>query len=71
MYTKEDLSNIERAIFDLQMGKRAVTVWHGDMKVEYATVDLDKLLSLRSQIKSGLEGRSSIRQARFCTSKGV
>ena len=71
MYTNEDLVNIERAIFELQMGKRAVAVWHGDMKVEYAQVDLDKLLALRSQIKSGLEGRGTTKQVHFCTSKGV
>ena len=71
MYTNEDLVNIERAIFELQMGKRAVAVWHGDMKVEYAQVDLDKLLALRSQIKSGLEGYKTTKQAHFCTSKGV
>ena len=71
MYKKEDLENIEKAIFELQMGKRVVAVWHGDMKVEYASVDLDKLISLRTQIKSNLQNGSAYRQARFCTSKGI
>lgn len=68
-YTKEDLENLNKAIFDLQMGKRVVAVWHGDMKVEYATVDLDKLILLKNQVKNSLSG-SGRRQVHFCTSKG-
>ena len=47
----EKLEAIEKAILDLQSGKRVTTVQYGDTRVQYAEVDLDKLLQIQSQIK--------------------
>ena len=72
MRKEEELEQVEKAILDLQRGKRVTSVWYGDMRVEYAEVDLDKLLQLRSQMKAGLEGANRRpRQAHFQTHKGL
>lgn len=62
---------IEKAILDLQMGKRVVSVQYGDTRVQYASVDLDALKELRSQIKASFSGASGKRQVIFSTSKGI
>lgn len=67
---KEQLAAIEKAIVDLQSGKRVTSVQYGDTRVQYAEVDLDKLLQLRSQIKASLRGAQN-RQVHFTTSKGL
>lgn len=68
----EKLEAIEKAIFDLQCGKRVTSVQYGDMHVQYASMSLDELLKLRSQIKSSIDGGNRIaRQAHFQTSKGL
>ena len=67
---KEQLAAIEKAIVDLQSGKRVTSVQYGDTRVQYAEVDLDKLLQLRSQIKANLRGAKN-RQIHFTTSKGL
>ncbi|MBR1734698.1 MAG: hypothetical protein IJ730_04540 [Alphaproteobacteria bacterium] len=73
MYTKSDLEAIEKAIFDLQSGKRVTSVAYGDTHVQYASIDLDDLLKRRSQIiaelKDGANG--GIRRMIFSTSKGL
>lgn len=73
MYTKQDLEAIERAIIDLQTGKRVTSVRYGDTWLEYANISLDNLLKLRSQLLASLEdvGKPTIRRAIFSTSKGV
>ena len=72
MYTQEYLEAVEKAICDLQSGKRVTSVSYGDTHVQYATINLDGLLKLRSQIKAGLaETNSRKRQVVFSTSKGV
>lgn len=72
MYTQEYLEAVEKAICDLQSGKRVTSVSYGDTHVQYATINLDELLKLRSQIKAGLaETNSRKRQVVFSTSKGV
>lgn len=70
MYTSEDLIAIERAILDLQLGKRVTSVTYGDTNVQYAATDLDDLLKLRNQILAGI-GSSTKRQVLFSTSKGL
>ncbi len=68
----EKLEAIEKAILDLQSGKRTTSVQYGDMHVQYASMSLDELLKLRSQIKAGMNGTEKrARQARFQTSKGL
>lgn len=72
MYTNEDLIAIEKAILDLQSGKRVTSVSYGDTHVQYASMNLEDLLKLRSQIKAGLSGSNPHkRQVIFSTSKGV
>lgn len=72
MYTKVDLERVERAIADLQAGRRITSVQYGDTHVQYAGMTLEELTKMRSQILENLEGgRSSIRRAIFSTSKGV
>ena len=72
MYTQEYLEAVEKAISDLQSGKRVTSVSYGDTQVQYAPINLADLLKLRSQIKAGLsETNSPKRQVIFSTSKGV
>lgn len=72
MYTQEDLEAVEKAICDLQSGKRVTSVSYGDTNVHYAPVNLEDLLRLRSQIKACLaESNPRKRQVIFSTSKGV
>lgn len=71
MTAEEKLEVIEKAILDLQTGKRVVSVQYGDTRVQYASVDLDALKELRSQIKASLSGASEKRQVIFSTSKGI
>ena len=70
MYTSEDLIAIERAILDLQSGKRVTSVSYGDTHVQYAVTNLDDLLKLRNQIMESLS-TSTKRQVIFSTSKGL
>lgn len=72
MITNEErLSLVEKAILDLQSGKRVTAVSYGDMRVQYASIDLNKLLELRSQLKATIAGSSNKRQVVFSTSKGL
>lgn len=72
MYTSEYLEAVEKAILDLQSGKRVTSVSYGDTHVQYASINLEDLLKLRSQIKAGLSDVSlRKRQVIFSTSKGV
>jgi hypothetical protein len=73
MYTKQNLEAIEKAISDMQSGRRVVGVSYGDTRVQYANITLDELLNLRNRIKSGVEDpeKSSKRQVIFETSKGL
>lgn len=72
MYTQEYLEAIEKAILELQSGKRVTSVSYGDTHVQYASINLADLLKLRSQIKAGLSDVSlRKRQVIFSTSKGV
>jgi precorrin-3B methylase len=70
MYKVNDLESIEKAISDLQSGKRVASVSYGDTRVQYAAVDLQDLLDLRQRIKSGLK-QPQKRQVIFSTSKGI
>ena len=72
LYTQEYLEAVEKAICDLQSGKRVTSISYGDTHVQYAPVNLEDLLRLRSQIKAGLsETNPRKRQVIFSTSKGV
>ncbi len=72
MYTQKDLDAIEKAILNLQSGKRVTSVSYGDTHVQYAGMTLDELLKLRNQIKSNLENsKFGKRQVIFSTSKGL
>ena len=71
LYTQEYLEAVEKAICDLQSGKRVTSVAYGDTYVQYAPVNLEDLLRLRSQIKACLaESNPRKRQVIFSTSKG-
>lgn len=70
MYTSEDLIAIERAILDLQSGKRVTSVSYGDTQVQYAVTNLDDLIKFRNQIVASM-GSPSKRQVIFSTSKGL
>ena len=70
MYTNDDLMTIEKAILDLQSGKRVTSVTYGDTHVQYAVTNLDDLLKLRNQIMVSLSS-SNTRQVIFSTSKGL
>ena len=70
MYTSEDLIAIERAILDLQSGKRVTSVSYGDTHVQYAVTSLDDLLKLRNQIMASMSSTTK-RQVIFSTSKGL
>lgn len=73
MYKREHLEAIEKAIADLQSGKRVTSVSYGDTHVQYASINLADLINLRSQIKAGLDddSNSKKRQVIFSTSKGL
>ncbi len=72
MYTQEHLDAIEKAISDLQSGKRVTSVSYGDTHVQYAAINLSDLIKLRSQIKAGLsDSNFRKRQVIFSTSKGL
>jgi hypothetical protein len=73
MYTKENLEAIEKAIADLQIGRRIVGVSYGDTRVQYANITLDELINLRNRIKAGLEDPEKVNKRRivFVTTKGL
>ena len=72
MYTQKYLEEVEKAICDLQSGKRVTSVSYGDTHVQYASMNLEELLKLRSQIKANLNNPNfRKRQVIFSTSKGV
>jgi hypothetical protein len=48
MYTKENLEAIEKAISDLQSGRRVVGASYGDTRVQYANISLADLISLKT-----------------------
>jgi hypothetical protein len=73
MYTKENLEAIEKAISDMQSGRRVVGVSYGDTRLQYANLTLAELLNLRNRIKSGLQDPEKFNKRRiiFTTSKGL
>jgi hypothetical protein len=73
MYTKQNLEAIEKAIEEMQAGRRAVSVWYGDTRVQYAKITLDELVNLRNRIKAGVEDQEKTNKRRiiFMTSKGL
>lgn len=52
MYTSADLDNVERAIITLSTGRRSTKFVIDGNVVEYSTVELPQLRSLRSEIIS-------------------
>lgn len=72
MYTPEYLEAVEKAICDLQSGKRVTSVSYGDTHVQYAAASLEDLLKLRRLIIANLNEDSGYkRQVIFSTSKGL
>jgi flagellar hook-basal body complex protein FliE len=73
MYAKENLEAIEKAIEDMQAGRRVVGASCGETRVQYANVTLDELISVRNRIKSALEDpeRFNKRRVIFETTKGL
>ena len=67
---EEKLQAVEKAILDLQSGKRVTSVQYGDTRVQYAEVDLAELLDLRTKIKAAMNTNNH-RQVHFSTSKGL
>lgn len=64
-----ELEEVEKAIQELQAGKRVVSVRHGESQVQYAQTSINELLQLRNQIKSVQQKNN--RQVIFSTSKGL
>jgi hypothetical protein len=73
MYDKKNLEAIEKAISDMQAGRRIVGVSYGDTRVQYANITLAELISLRNRIRSGIEDSKKLNKRRivFVTSKGL
>jgi hypothetical protein len=73
MYTKQNLEAIEKAISDMQAGRRIVGVSYGDTRVQYANITLAELVNLRNRIKAGLGNPEKVNKRRiiFMTSKGI
>jgi hypothetical protein len=67
------LEAIEKAITDMQAGRRIVGVSYGDTRVQYANITLAELINLRNRIKSGMEDPEKLNKRRiiFMTSKGL
>lgn len=63
------LEDVEKAIQELQSGKRVASVRHGESQVQYAATSINELLQLRNRIKADQKG--SHRQVIFSTSKGL
>jgi hypothetical protein len=73
MYDKKNLETIEKAIADMQAGRRVVGVSYGDTRVQYANITLAELISLRNRVKAGVEDPEKFNKRRiiFTTSKGL
>jgi hypothetical protein len=73
MYTKQNLEALEKAISDMQVGRRIVGVSYGDTRVQYANITLAELINLRNRIRSGIEDPEKFNKRRiiFTTSKGL
>jgi hypothetical protein len=73
MYDKKNLEAIEKAISDMQAGRRIVGVSYGDTRVQYANITLTELINLRNRIKAGIEDPEKFNKRRiiFMTSKGL
>jgi hypothetical protein len=73
MYNKENLEAIEKAIRDVQAGRRIVGVSYGDTRLQYANITLAELLNLRNRIMAGIEDPEKFNKRRiiFTTSKGL
>lgn len=73
MYSKEYLTQVEKAIQKLQSGERVVSIAYGDHVVRYGEVQINDLLNLRQRIKAELKvaGVKPKRKIVFSTSKGI
>jgi hypothetical protein len=73
MYSAENLQAIEKAISDMQAGRRVVGVSYGDTRVQYANITLAELISLRNRIKSNVQDAAKLNKRRviFQTAKGL
>jgi hypothetical protein len=73
MYSKQNLEAIEKAIADMQSGRRIAGVSYGDTRLQYANITLAELINLRTRIKSGIEDPEKLNKRRiiFTTSKGL
>jgi hypothetical protein len=73
MYTKQNLEAIEKAISDMQSGRRVVGVSYGDTRVQYANITLDELINLRNRIRSNIQDAEKLNKRRviFRTEKGL
>ena len=54
-YTQTDLDNIDAAILNMALGKRAGRVTIGGHTVEYAAVTVDQLRDLRDIVAADLQ----------------
>ncbi len=70
-YTQEDLDAVNAAIVQLASGKTRVRVTYDGATTEYAQQDLDKLRSLRNDIRTELHRASRPPRFRIRTSKGL
>jgi hypothetical protein len=73
MYDRKNLEAIEKAISDMQAGRRIVGVSYGDTRVQYANITLAELINLRNRVKSGIEDPEKFNKRRiiFTTTKGL
>lgn len=67
---EQKLEAVEKAIMDLQSGKRVTSVQYGDTRVQYAEINLQELIDLRTKIKAAMNTNNH-RQVHFSTSKGL
>lgn len=67
---EQKLEAVEKAIMDLQSGKRVTSVQYGDTRVQYAEINLQELIDLRTKIKAAMNTNNH-RRVHFSTSKGL
>jgi len=71
-FTNTDLTNVEAAIVALATGEREVSVSLGDKQIRYAEAEIDKLRTLRTEIKTELQAGAGRRRFLLTqTSKGL
>lgn len=66
-----ELEAVEKAILELQSGKRVASVRYGDSQVQYASTNINELLQLRDRLKVELKNKRCKGPVIFSTTKGL